>query len=163
MNREELIDFYEKHRSVLYAILIALGIVLIYMNWLVFVAIFGGLGVMYALHRHLDDAHPLRDVILVGALLAWAFLCWQGFDWIVKYESRKAKTFCGKIVDYESQSYPRQRPHYVYVLANPEGKQTSFSSYDYLGDKNSEVCLKYIPHEKSVFFAEDYVLEKTKD
>ncbi|SSY71192.1 hypothetical protein [Alysiella crassa] len=163
MNREELMDFFEKHRSVLYAILIALGMVLIYMNWLVFVGIFGGLGMMYALHRHLDDDHPLRDAIMVGALLAWAFLCWKGFDWIVKYESRKAKTFCGKIVDDERQSYPRQRPHYIYLLKNQQGQSKSFAGHDYWGDKNSHVCLKYIPHEKSVFFAEDYVLEKTKD
>lgn len=163
MNKEELIDFCENYRSWLYIILVILGIVLIYINWLVFVAIFGGLSVMYGLNHHLDNDHPLRDMIMVGALLAWAFVCWQSFDWIVKYESRKAQTFCGKIVDYETQSYPRQRSVYIYFLENQQGKTKSFAGHDYLGDKNSRICVQYIPHEKSVFFADDYVLGKTKD
>lgn len=67
------------------------------------------------------------------------------------------------MVDYERQSYPRQRPHYIYFLENQQSQTKSFAGHDYLGEKNNQVCLKYIPHEKSMFFSEDYVLEKTKD
>ncbi|MCG7657839.1 hypothetical protein [Wielerella bovis] len=161
--REQWLDFYARNRNWLWMAAAALSLFVLWHNWLAWAAMAGGALLVYGVDKAMDDAHPLRDAMMVGALLSWAFLCWQGFDWIVKYESRKAKTFCGKIVDYESQSYPRQLTHYIYFLENQQGQTKSFSGYDYLGDKNSEVCLKYIPHEKSVFFSEDYVLGKTKD
>ena len=156
---ESFIEFYETHRKKLQVIVIVLAIFLFYFDFLFGFAIVGGISVVWLVSQFVDEDNPLRNVLLVSIFGVWVLCCWQGFSVILKYESRKAETFCGKIVDSETRTAARQRSVYFYLIENQNSNRKTFTGYDYFGDKGGEICVEYVPAAKSVFFNRDYVLK----
>lgn len=157
--RESLLDFYQAHRLICQITVMLLVILLFYIKFVEVLPIVGGLVILWLIDKYVDNDHPLRDMLMVATLSTWVLICWQGFDFIIQYESRQAEIFCGKILDSETQTAARQRPVYYYILENQQGHHKTFSANDYFGDKGREVCVTYIPATKSVFFSHDYVLK----
>ncbi|XXQ68824.1 hypothetical protein ACKLNO_02905 [Neisseriaceae bacterium B1] len=156
---ENLYEIYQQHR---YKFAIALAIlmcVLFYQQWLVLVAIFGGVAVVGLLLHNMDDSHPMRDICAVDILLGWALLCWQTYDFILKRESQKAQTVCGKwLHSSEARPVSRGRSYYETTLALDNGTTKTFTYSRTMGKTNQTVCVRHIPDDASLFFA-DEVLE----
>lgn len=164
---DKMVWFYDRHtfwsRVALFVLLVAMWALpqervvafLYLLGWLIpcFVIRF--------LNRKDYFHEETRYIVGLFVLLFWSVFAFVAYGVLLERESVKAQTFCGKIV--EQQGYMlKARVAYAYTVENEHGVRRAFPYfYDKpkWGNLGTQVCVKFIPHEKSVFLYEDELLD----